>query len=96
MRKISEKLTSAILGVLALASSTTVVAHDAPAADGMEKCYGVVKKGMNDCQTSATACAGSATKDSQPDAFILLPSGMCERIVGGSLTSRQPSKETKK
>ncbi|HCR5323159.1 TPA: DUF2282 domain-containing protein, partial [Legionella pneumophila] len=30
-------------------------------------------------------CAGSSTRDSQKDAFILLPKGICEKLVGGSL-----------
>lgn len=52
-----------------------------------EKCYGIVKAGKNDCQTAATACAGSAKKDSQKDAWIYLPKGTCEKIVGASLTA---------
>ena len=47
-----------------------------------EKCYGIVKAGMNDCQTATSKCAGSSTKDKQIDAFILLPKGLCDKIVG--------------
>lgn len=47
---------------------------------------------MNDCQTSSQSCASSATKDRQPDAFIFLPKGTCNKIVGGSLT--MPKNET--
>lgn len=50
-----------------------------------EKCYGIVKAGMNDCSTATSSCAGSATKDKQKDAFLLLPKGTCEKIVGASL-----------
>lgn len=57
----------------------------AVAADNMEKCYGIAKKGMNDCQTKTASCAGSATTDNQKDAFLFLPKGDCEKIVGGSL-----------
>ncbi len=53
-----------------------------------EKCYGIVKAGKNDCQTSNTACQGSAKKDSQGDAWIYLPKGTCEKIVGASLKSK--------
>ncbi len=53
-----------------------------------EKCYGIVKAGKNDCQTSNTACQGSAKKDGQGDAWIYLPKGTCEKIVGASLKSR--------
>jgi len=51
----------------------------------MEKCYGIVKAGQNDCQTSNSSCAGTAEIDNKPTAFIVLPKGTCEKIVGGSL-----------
>lgn len=50
-----------------------------------EKCYGVVKAGKNDCFTSRSACAGTAASDQQPDAWVYLPKGTCDRIVGGSV-----------
>lgn len=58
----------------------------AAADDGKnEKCYGVVKAGKNDCQTAASACAGTSKKDAQKDAWIYLPKGTCDKIVGGSV-----------
>lgn len=59
------------------------------AAEKMEKCYGIVKAGMNDCQTSKASCAGSATKDKQADAFLFLPKGTCDKIVDGSPTPKK-------
>lgn len=52
-----------------------------------EKCYGITRAGMNDCATATASCAGSATRDNQPDAFIFLPKGLCTRITGASLTA---------
>ena len=49
----------------------------------VEKCYGVAKAGKNDCQTDVSSCAGTAKKDNQPDAWIAVPKGTCEKIVGG-------------
>lgn len=49
----------------------------------MEKCYGVVKAGMNDCGNSAHACASQSTKDSDANEWLYLPKGTCEKIVGG-------------
>jgi uncharacterized membrane protein len=85
---------SAIKSVLALTvAGSVVVSTGAMAAQkAQEKCYGIVKAGMNDCQTSAQSCAGSATKDSQKDAFIFMPKGMCSKIVGSSLKSHPDSK----
>ncbi|OYV75798.1 MAG: hypothetical protein B7Z66_11425 [Chromatiales bacterium 21-64-14] len=53
----------------------------------MQPCYGVNKAHMNDCATGSNACAGQTTKDRDPNAFVLLPTGVCTRIVGGSLTA---------
>jgi len=75
----------------ALAAAITVGALGAQApvfAAGnpdVEKCYGVAKAGKNDCKTLSNACAGHSVTDAQPDAFIALPKGTCERISGGSL-----------
>ena len=57
-----------------------------PQAQGMtEKCYGVAKAGKNDCQTDKSSCAGTSKKDAQVDAWIAVPKGTCDKIVGGSL-----------
>jgi len=53
-----------------------------------EKCYGVAKAGKNDCQTANSSCAGTSRRDSQKDAWIFVPAGTCERLVGGSLQPR--------
>lgn len=52
--------------------------------NGMEKCYGIVKAGMNDCGTASHGCAGEAKKDGEKDAWVYVPTGLCNRIVGGS------------
>lgn len=74
--------TATIASAIALLTTLpTSLAH----AQETEKCYGIVKAGFNDCQTAQAACAGSATTDKQADAFLLLPKGSCEKIVGASL-----------
>lgn len=74
---------SALVGVFALG---VMAANQANAAEAKpEKCYGIVKAGQNDCQTSSHACAGQAAKDAQGDSWIYVPKGTCEKIVGGSL-----------
>lgn len=51
----------------------------------MEKCYGIVKAGKNDCKTSSSSCAGTAEMDKKPSAFLAVPKGTCEKIVGAKL-----------
>ena len=53
-----------------------------------EKCAGIVKAGKNDCGTSKSACAGTATADRDAEAWILVPTGTCERIAGGKVTNK--------
>ena len=53
-----------------------------------EKCYGVVKAGKNDCQTANSSCAGTSKRDGQGDAWIYVPAGTCDKVVGGSLKSK--------
>lgn len=82
---------TAIAGILAMGlSSGSSFADDTkmmekPAPKGMEKCFGVAKAGMNDCavKNSTHACAGQAKSDNQKDAFLIVPSGTCQKIVGG-------------
>lgn len=70
---------SAIATAISMAQATI-----ASAADN-EKCYGISAAGKNDCQTASNSCAGTTTKDRQPDAWIYVPKGTCERIAGGTL-----------
>jgi len=53
-----------------------------------EKCYGVAKAGKNDCHTANSSCAGTSRRDNQKDAWLFVPAGTCERLVGGSLQPR--------
>jgi uncharacterized membrane protein len=59
------------------------------AADMMEKekCAGVIKAGKNDCGTSNSSCHGSAKVDGDKEAWIEVPKGTCEKIVGAYVTT---------
>jgi len=75
---ISTAITS-LLAVGALAVSTQASAQE------MEKCYGVVKAGANDCAGPGHTCQGQAATDGSAEEFILLPAGTCDRIDGGEV-----------
>ena len=47
-----------------------------------EQCAGVIKAGQNDCATSTNACHGHVTTDADREAWIYVPTGTCEKIVG--------------
>ena len=73
----------------ALALAFTLAAPANAEAAKKEKCYGVVKAGQNDCATANSSCAGTSKVDAQGDAFVALPKGLCEKLVGGSLTPKE-------
>ncbi|HET9844026.1 MAG TPA: DUF2282 domain-containing protein [Gammaproteobacteria bacterium] len=49
----------------------------------MEKCYGVAKAGKNDCSAKGHACAAQAQSDGDPEEWVYVPKGTCEKIVNG-------------
>jgi len=54
-----------------------------------EKCYGIAKAGKNDCaSTGSSSCAGTSKVNSDPKAWLYVPVGYCDRIVGGSPTAK--------
>lgn len=77
-------------GILA---STTAQAAGAVVCAEQERCYGIAKSGKNDCATSSSACSGSAKQDSQKDAWVYVPKGMCQRIAGGTLALSDTKKK---
>lgn len=59
----------------------------AQAQGNTEKCFGIAKAGKNDCQTATSSCAGTSKKDHEASAWLSVPKGTCEKIVGGKLGS---------
>jgi uncharacterized membrane protein len=54
-----------------------------------EKCYGIAKAGANDCASAGNnSCGGTSKKNGDTKAWIFVPAGYCERIVGGSKTPK--------
>ena len=83
-------INGAIASLLAFGAVTT---GEAFAASGSaEKCAGVAKAGKNDCGTSVSSCAATAKADRDPEAWILVPKGTCEKIAGGHLQTSADAK----
>ena len=53
--------------------------------EGYEKCQGIAKAGQNDCGANGHSCAGQAAVDGDPNEWVYVPEGTCEKIVGGVL-----------
>ena len=82
MNKREFLLKSVIASAVALGLSATPALAAKP---GMEKCAGIVKAGKNDCGTSKSSCQGTSTKDGDKEAWIYVPTGTCEKIVGAQV-----------
>jgi uncharacterized membrane protein len=69
-----------------LTSSITVGSMNSMAADDAcktEKCYGISKKGMNDCAGDNHPCQGQAPRNNDPTDYIYVLDGTCHKITGG-------------
>jgi len=90
MQKTRLIVASAMVAALTLPFGAQGQAGPAPKPKfDAEKCYGVAKAAKNDCQTANSSCAGTSRRDAQKDAWIYVPSGTCEKLVGGNLQPRQ-------
>ena len=82
-----------VMAAAAAMIATAAQAAEAPKkpvakkADEKEKCFGISRAGKNDCSWAGGSCHASLTKDGDKTAYILMPKGLCERLVGGSLKS---------
>ena len=76
---------NAVLVASALAAVLSLSTAGAARADDNEKCYGIAKAGMNDCQATSHSCAGTVATDGEGDSWIYVPAGTCQKLVGGSL-----------
>jgi uncharacterized membrane protein len=89
----NKRITIASALAAAIAGPALVAAQGGPAPAPTfqaEKCYGIAKAGKNDCaSTGNNSCAGTSRADADPRAWIYVPVGYCERIVGGSLQPKQ-------
>lgn len=73
---------AALAGAISLAG--TVAATDAQAKSEQEKCYGIVKAAQNDCGANGHSCAGQAKTDNDPNEWVMMPEGLCDKLTGAS------------
>ena len=75
----------------AVAAAAPLITSSAFAVD-MEKCNvvdkngkGLIKETKADCKTSTTSCAGH-NKAGDPEAWITVPKGQCDKINAGDFS----------
>lgn len=81
-------MAAAVASLVALAA----ISLPAQADEGKEKCYGVAQAGKNDCAANGHACAGQSKASKNPNEWIYVPTGTCERLVGGKLAPAKAAK----
>ena len=82
-------------GSLALSAVATAGAPKwAKPGSTLVKCAGIAKKGLNDCGANGHDCAGNAKVDNDPNEWVYVPEGVCEKIAGGRVwkTKKVPKK----
>jgi uncharacterized membrane protein len=68
-----DKLMKSVAVAFLTITTQSAMAASTEIEPAVEKCYSIVKAGMNDCATVKASCATSATKDNQSDAYLLMP-----------------------
>jgi len=84
----------AIASVIA-AGATMAVAQAVPKQpQSWEKCAGVAKAGQNDCGSlnGTHSCGGYAKVDNDPNEWLYVPEGVCEKIAGGKVVGVKPAR----
>jgi uncharacterized membrane protein len=82
----AQKMIAPVSLALATALASMFALDGAYAAkEGFEKCAGIARAGQNDCASASHSCAGTATVDGAPDDWVYVPTGTCDKIVGGTV-----------
>lgn len=84
-----ELLLTAVAATILGASteSSAMLPKWAQKGDTVVKCKGIAKKGGNDCGANGHDCGGMAKKDNDPNEWVYVPEGLCEKITGGVVVS---------
>jgi uncharacterized membrane protein len=79
-----------ILKSTVAAAFAMILAETSQADIPMEKCKingpdgkGLIKAGLADCASAAGNSCSGANQDGDPEAWIYVPQGVCEKIKGG-------------
>ena len=71
--------------VLALGGTAMAAPKWAKKGDTIQKCKGIAKAGKNDCGANGHGCAGQAKKDNDPNEWVYMPEGLCDKVTGGKV-----------
>ena len=89
MKASKEKLVLAAALCFGIQSVGQAAPSWAKKGDTIVKCKGIAKKGKNDCGANGHGCSGKATEDNDPNEWIYVPEGVCEKITGGVVLKKK-------
>lgn len=92
MKRSNMLIHAALTGLIAAGLSAGFATQ--AAAEDKEKCFGVAKKGQNDCGTAKHSCAGQAAADNLAEEWKYVAKGTCEQM-GGKLSAAKEGEEKK-
>ena len=80
-----KKIRMTILSLISVGFAVTAGCNNVPSKTKYEKCFGIAKAFKNDCGAkNQHSCEGSSTQARDPYNFLIIPKGLCNKIVGGS------------
>lgn len=82
-------------GLVALGAACTTAFAVPASPEAWEKCAGIAKAGKNDCGAlnGKHDCSGKAETDNDPNEWVYVPAGTCEKIVGGNVAAVKPAEK---
>ncbi len=83
------KIVLTSLSLLTLISTAFGAPKWAKKGDTIVKCKGVAKKGMNDCGANGHDCGGYAKTDNDPNEWVYVPQGVCEKLAKGTVYKKK-------
>lgn len=87
-----------VAGIASIGLVASAQAHDMETPPpGKEKCYGISKRGANDCSSAngSHSCGGMAEKDNDPNEWQFVAKGECDSLGGKKEAPLQPKKNIK-
>lgn len=96
MKSSNKRLAATVAGILAV--GTMMEASAVPEQpEQWQKCAGIAKAGKNDCGAAdgSHGCSGMAKKDNDPNEWVWVPEGTCEKITGGKVLGTEEASPAK-
>ena len=95
-------VSSAVASLVAFSFNAQAAGHAGAApmekkddkAVAKEKCFGISKKGQNDCGTAKHSCAGKSAADNVAEEWKFVAKGTCEKMGGKLPKAADADKKT--